>query len=153
MSTHVWISRAKALPISLILQHPSNSLITWGALMLLDKEILTLGCRIEELHLRFSLLALGSLLMFTQSPLPHLRPHLELQKSNFLPSSNNPPPLLLHDAPSLHNLSIAWGNLNTTQFCIPWSQLTQLSLQYDTSPYWNAIHNDYLITLHECPNL
>jgi len=133
MSTHVWILRAKALPISLILQHPSNSLITWGALMSLDKEILTLGCRIEELHLRFSPLALGSLLMFTQSLLPHLRPYLELQKSNFLPSSNNPPPLLLHDAPSLRNLSIAWGNLDTTQFCVPWSQLTQLSLQYDAS--------------------
>lgn len=152
MSMHVWISRAKALPISLTLQHPSNSPITWGALMSLDKEILTLGCRIEELCLKFSPLALSSLLTFTQSPLPHLR-RLELHNSNPLPSHDNPSPLLLHDAPNLRSLSIAWGSLDTAQFCVPWGQLTQLSLQYDASPYWNSVHNDYLIALRECPNL
>ncbi|KAG1796945.1 uncharacterized protein HD556DRAFT_1357316 [Suillus plorans] len=153
MSMHVWISRAKALPISLILQHPSSSPITPGALMSLDKEILTLGCRIEELSLRFSPLALSSLLTFTQSSLPHLR-RLELHNSNPLPSSSdNPPPLFLHDAPNLRSLSVAWGSLDTAQFCVPWSKLTQLSLQYDASPYWNPVHNDYLNVLRECPNL
>ncbi|KAG2135379.1 uncharacterized protein EDB93DRAFT_826507 [Suillus bovinus] len=152
MSMHVWISRAKALPISLTLQHASSSPITWGALMSLDKEILTLGCRIEELCLRFSPLALSFLLTFTQSPLPHLR-RLELHNSNPFPSNDNPAPLFLHDAPNLRSLSIAWGSLDTAQFCVPWSQLTELSLQYDASPYWNPVHNDYLITLRECPNL
>lgn len=152
MSMHVWLSHAKALPISLVLQHPSNSPITWGALMLLDKEILTLGCRIEELSLGFSPLALSSLLTFTQSPLPRLR-HLELHNSNPLPSNDNPPPLSLHDAPNLRSLSIAWGSLDTTQFCVPWSQLTQLSLQYEASPYWSFVHNDHLNVLRECPNL
>ncbi|KAG2343842.1 hypothetical protein BDR05DRAFT_999744 [Suillus weaverae] len=152
MSMHVWTSRAKALPISLILQHSSNSPITWGALMSLDKEILTLGCRIKELCLRFSPLALSSLLTFTQSPLPHLQ-RLELHNSNPLPSSDNPPPLFLHDAPNLRSLSIAWGSLDTTEFCVPWGQLTQLSLQYDASPHWNSVHNDYLVALRECPNL
>ncbi|KAG2114419.1 hypothetical protein DEU56DRAFT_866617 [Suillus clintonianus] len=152
MSMHVWISRTKALPISLTLEHPSNSPITWAALMSLDKELLTLGCRVEELCLRFSPLALSSLLTVTQSPLPHLR-RLELHNSNPLPSNDNPPPLSLHDAPSLRSLSIAWGTLDTTKFRVPWSQLTELSLQYDASPYWNAVHNDYLIVLRQCPNL
>ncbi|KAG1751791.1 hypothetical protein EDB19DRAFT_1201090 [Suillus lakei] len=152
MSMHLWISRANALPISLTLEHPSSSPITWGALISLDKEILTLGSCIEELCLRFSPLALSSLLTFTQSPLPHLR-RLELHNSNPLPSNDNPPPLFLHDAPSLRSLSIAWGSIDTSQFCVPWSQLTQLSLQYDASPYWNSVHNDYLIVLRQCPNL
>lgn len=152
MSMHVWISRTKALPISLILEHPKGAQIPWAALMSLDKEILTLGCRIQELYLSFSPLALSSLLTFTQGPLPHLR-HLDLHNSNQLPSNDNPPPFFLHDAPSLRSLSIAWGSLDTTQFIVTWSQLTQLSLQYDASPYWNPVHNDYLIVLRQCPNL
>ncbi|KAG0694463.1 hypothetical protein DFH29DRAFT_320891 [Suillus ampliporus] len=152
MSMHVWISRAKTLPISLILEHPSGSPITWAALMSLDKEILTLGCRIEELCLSFSPLALSSLLTFTQSPLPHLR-HLDLRNSNPFPTNDNPPPLFLHDVPSLRSLSIAWGSLDSTQFSVPWSQLTQLSLQYDASPHWHSVHNDHLIVLRQCPNL
>lgn len=152
MSMHVWISRTKALPISLTLDHPTGSAIPWAALMSLDKEILTLGCRIQDLSLSFSPLALSSLLTFTQGPLPHLQ-HLDLHNSNHLPSNDNPPPLFLHDAPSLRSLSIAWSSLDTTQFIVPWSQLTQLSLQYDASPYWNPVHTDYLIVLRQCPNL
>ncbi|KAG1750481.1 uncharacterized protein EDB91DRAFT_1303914 [Suillus paluster] len=152
MSMHMWISRAKALPLSLILEHPSGSPITWTALMSLDNEILTLGSRIQELSLCFSPLALSSLLTFTQSPLPQLR-HLELCSSKSLPSNDNPPPLFLYDAPSLRSLSIAWGSLDSTQFSVPWSQLTQLSLQYDASPYWSSVHTDYLIVLRQCPNL
>lgn len=152
MSMHVWISRTKALPISLTLEHPRGSPIQWSALMSLDKEILTLASRIQELALSFSSLALSTLLTFTQGPLPHLR-HLRLHNSNQLPSNDNPPPLFLHDAPSLCSLSIAWSSLDTTQFIIPWSQLTQLSLQYDASPYWNPVHNDYLVVLRQCPNL
>ncbi|OJA17057.1 putative protein 30 [Rhizopogon vesiculosus] len=152
MSMHVWISRTKALPISLILEHPQGSPIPRAALMSLDEEILTLGCRIQELSLSFSPLALSSLLTFTQSPLPHLQ-HLELHNSNQFPSNDNPSPLFLHEAPSLRSLSIAWGSLDTTQFIVPWSQLTQLSLQYDASPYWNPVHTDYLIALRQCPNL
>lgn len=152
MSMHMWISRTKALPISLTLEHPRGSLIQRDALMSLDTEILTLASRIRELALSFSPLALSTLLTFAQSPLPHLR-HLQLHNSNQLPSNDNPSPLQLHDAPSLCSLSIAWSSLDTTQFIVPWNQLTQLSLQYDASPFWNPVHNNYLVVLRQCPNL
>lgn len=152
MSMHVWISRTKALPISLTLGHPRGAPIPWATLMSLDKEILTIGCRIQELSLSFSPLALSSLLTCTQGPLPHLR-HLKLLNTNTLPSNDNPSPLFLHDAPSLASLSIAWSSLDTAQFVVPWSQLTQLSLQYDANPFWNPVHDDYLIVLRQCPNL
>lgn len=152
LSMHVWFSRSKALPISLFLNHAKGSLIPWHALMHLDKEILTLGCRLKDLSLHFSPRSLSSLLTFTQSPLPYLQ-HLELQNTNSLPTSENPPPIVLHSAPSLNSLCLSWCSLDLRGFQIPWAQLQHLNLEYDASSFWNPVHSDYLQTLALCPNL
>lgn len=152
LSMHVWLSRSKALPISLFLNHAKGSLIPWHALMHLDKEILTLGCRLKDLTLHFSSRSLACLLTFTQSPLPYLQ-HLELQNTNSLPTSENPPPVVLHSAPSLKSLSLSWCSLDLRNFQVPWAQLQHLSLEYDASSFWNPVHSDYLQTLSRCPNL
>lgn len=152
LSMHVWLSRSKALPISLFLNHPKGSLIQWHALMHLDKEILTLSCRLKDLSLHFSPRSLSCLLTFTQSPLPYLR-RLELQNTNSLPTSENPPPIVLHSAPSLKSLSLCWCSLDLRHFQIPWAQLQHLNLEYNASSFWNPVHSDYLQTLSCCPNL
>ncbi|KIJ64358.1 hypothetical protein HYDPIDRAFT_112355 [Hydnomerulius pinastri MD-312] len=152
MSMHVWLSRSKAVPISVFLNHPRGSQIQWAALMLLDKEILTLGARLKELTLHFSPQALSTLLTFTQSPLPYLE-HLELQNSNSLPANDNPPALILHSAPNLRRLSVSWCSLDLREFQVPWNQLLELNLQYDASSFWNPVHSDYLQILSQCPNL
>ncbi|KAH7882758.1 hypothetical protein F5I97DRAFT_1984715 [Phlebopus sp. FC_14] len=86
MAMHVWLSRSKSLPISLLLNHYKGSHIPWAALMLLDKEILTLSCRLKELTLYFS-------------PACTCLPH-HVHTSNSLPPSNeNPDALILHSAP------------------------------------------------------
>lgn len=152
LSMHVWLSRSKALPISLFLNHPKGSLIPWHALMHLDKEILTLSCRLKHLSLHFSSRSLSCLLTFTQSPLPYLE-HLELQNANTLPTNENPPPIVLHSAPNLKSLSLSWCTLDLAGFQIPWAQLQHLNLEYDASSFWNPVHSDYLQTLASCPNL
>lgn len=152
LAMHVWLSRSEALPISVFLNHPKGSLIPWHALTHLDKEILTLGRRLKDLRLHFSPRSLSCLLTFTQSPLPYLE-HLELQNTNTLPTSENPPPIVLHSAPSLKSLSISWCTLDLRDFQIPWAQLQHLNLQFDASSFWNPIHSDYLQTLALCPNL
>ncbi|KAI9457836.1 hypothetical protein HD554DRAFT_2301114 [Boletus coccyginus] len=152
LSMHVWLSRAKTLPISLFLDHPKGSPIPWHALVHLDKEILTLSCQLKELSLHLSLRSLSSLLTFTQRPLPYLE-HLELQNTNSLPTNEIPPPIVLHSAPSLKSLSLSWGSLDLRGFQIPWAQLQHLNLDYDASSFWNPVHSDYLQTLAWCPNL
>ncbi|KAF9238467.1 hypothetical protein BU15DRAFT_75167 [Melanogaster broomeanus] len=152
MSMHVWFSRSKAVPISLFLGQSKGSLIPWPTLMHLDKEILALNCRLKDLTLHFSPRSLSSLLTFAQSPLPYLQ-HLELQNSNSLPSNENPPAIVLHSAPSLRSFSISWCSLDLRDFQVPWSQLQQLNLQYDASPYWNPVHSDFLQVLSQCHNL
>lgn len=152
LSMHVWLSRSKALPISLFLNHAKGSLIPWHALVHLDKEILTLGCRLKDLSLHFSSRSLSCLLTFTQSPLPYLQ-HLELQNTNSLPTNENPPPIVLHSAPSLNSLSLSWCSLDLRDFQVPWAQLQHLNLEYDASSFWNPVHSDYLRTLASCPNL
>ncbi|KAF9221771.1 hypothetical protein BS17DRAFT_784677 [Gyrodon lividus] len=152
MLMHMWFSGAKAVPIALFLNHFKGSLIPWPALMHLDKEILTLACRLKDLTLHFSPRSLSCLLTFTQSPLPYLQ-HLELQNSNSLPSNESPPEIVLHSAPSLKSLSISWCSLDLHNFQVPWSQLQQLNLQYDASSFWNPVHSDYLQILSKCPNL
>ncbi|KAH7911864.1 hypothetical protein BJ138DRAFT_863228 [Hygrophoropsis aurantiaca] len=152
MTMHLWISRSKLLPISFYLDHPKGSPIPWSALIPLDQQILTMGTRLKELTLHFSSQALSSLLTFTQSPLPSLR-RLELEISNSLPSRENPPALIFHSAPSLRVLSIAWCSLDLRDFQVPWSQLTELRLQYEASSFWNPAHSDYLVVLSQCVNL
>ncbi|KAH0834110.1 hypothetical protein J3R83DRAFT_11398 [Lanmaoa asiatica] len=152
LSMHVWLSRSKALPISLFLNHSKGSLVPWHALMHLDKEILTLSCRLKDLALHFSSRSLSCLLTFTQSPLPYLQ-HLELQNSNALPTNENPPSIVLHSAPNLKSLSLSWCSLDLRTFQIPWAQLQHLNLEYDASSFWNPVHSDYLQTLACCPNL
>jgi hypothetical protein len=152
MSMHDWLSRAKATPISLFLNHPKVSLIPWHALMDLDKEILTLSCRLKDLTLHFSPRSLSCLLTFTQSPLPHLQ-HLELQNSNSLPSNETPPAITLQSAPSLRSLTISWCSLDLQDFQLPWSQLQELNLQYHASSFWNPVQSDYLQVLSQCANL
>ena len=152
LAMHVWLSRSRALPISLFLNHPKGSLIPWHALVHLDKEILTLGCRLKHLSLHLSARSLCSLLTFTRSPLPYLE-HLELVNSNSLPTVENPPPIVLHSAPSLKSLSLSWCSLDLGHFQIPWVQLQHLNLDYDASSFWSPVHSDYLQTLTLCPNL
>lgn len=152
LSMHVWLSRSKGLPVSLFLNHDKGSLIPWHALMHLDKEILTLGCRLKDLSLHFSSRSLSCLLTFTQSPLPYLQ-HLELQNTNSLPTSEHPPPIVLHSAPNLKSLSLSWCSLDLRNFQVPWAQLQHLNLEYDASSFWNPVHSDYLQTLARCPNL
>ncbi|KAF8127721.1 hypothetical protein EV363DRAFT_1452277 [Boletus edulis] len=149
---HVWFSRSKALPISLFLNHTKASLIPWHALMRLDKEILTLSCRLKELTLHFSPRSLSCLYTFTQSPLPYLE-RLELQNTNSLPATENPPPIVLHSAPRLKSLTLSWCSLDLRGFQVPWAQLQHLNLEYDASSFWNPVHSDYLETLACCPNL
>ncbi|KAH7924998.1 hypothetical protein BV22DRAFT_466122 [Leucogyrophana mollusca] len=152
MTMHLWISRSKGLPISLFLDHPKGSPIPWSALVPLDQQILTLGTRFKELTLHFSPQALSSLLTFTQSSIPSLE-RLELESSNSLPSRENPPAVVLHSAPSLRSLSVSWGCLDLRDFQVPWSQLTELSLQYEASSFWNPAHSNYLTILAQCTNL
>lgn len=152
LSMHLWFSRSKALPVSLFLNHAKGCLIPWHALMHLDKEILTLSSLLKNLSLHFSPRSLSCLLTFTQSPLPYLQ-HLELQNSNSLPTSENPPPIVLHSAPNLKSLSLSLCSLDLREFQIPWAQLQHLNLEYDASSFWNPVHSDYLQTLALCPNL
>jgi len=152
LSMHVWLSRAKTLPISLFLNHAKGSAIPWHALVHLDKEILTLSCRLKDLSLHLSLQSLTCLLAFTWRPLPYLE-HLELQNSNPLPTNEDPPLIVLHSAPSLKSLSLSWCSLDLRGFQIPWAQLQHLNLEYDASSFWNPVHSDYLQTLACCPNL